>query len=492
MAALSGECPNCGAPIELQVGSSLAKICEYCRVTVVRGDLGLEHLGQVALLAPTSSLIAIGDEGTLAGRHFRVMGLVQLDHGAGPWDEYLVTLDHGARWGWLAYAEGRWLFTEQASLDVQATFDELRLEQVVRVGAEAYSVAEKRVGRVVSAAGELPFVVRPGSERRYADLHGAGTRFATLDYGALGDPLEIHVGRSCDDPELVVTELGPRRAPRVDTLVMRCPKCGSDLPRLTGERADRIGCAYCGAVSEVATQNILFDQERARTNLAIPIGSRGMLQGTEWICTAVIERSTQYDGERYSWEEFLLWNRKSGFRWLVKDPETGWLWVEHVSVSSVQRSASGDVRHGGHVYRLRNRGQARVDYVLGEIYWKCRVGELARTEDYESGQLVLCREEGPGEVRWSACKPISWPTLAIAFGLDVDGPGGHFLGDGSERRRGCLTWALIIIVVFIAVFVLGSFLASLSERSCPPGDPDCRSTTTTGGYRGGGIYFGGK
>ncbi len=492
MAALSGECPNCGAPIEFDVGSSLARICEYCRVTVVRGDLGLENFGKVADLAPTSSLIAVGDEGTLRGRFFRVMGRVQLDHGAGPWDEYLVALDHGAAWGWLAYAEGRWIFTQEVALEVGVTFDELRLEQGVKLGDDGYFVAERRVGRVVSAEGELPFVVRPGGERRYVDLHGAGSRFATLDYGAPGDALEVHVGRFCDDPELVVTQLGPRSVRRVATVVMRCPKCGSDMPRLTGERAERIGCAYCGALSEVATQRILFDQEAARTNLAVPIGTRGTFDGTEWICIACIERSTEFDGERYSWEEFLLWNQARGYRWLVKDPEAGWLWVDSISVSSVRRSpGSAEVRHGGQVFRLRNRGQARVDYVLGEIYWKCQVGEIARTEDYEYGQITLCREESPGEVRWSSAKPLPWPAIATAFGIDVNGPGSNFIGGGDESRRGCLGWGLVIVVVFVIVFVVASMLVSLFQRDCPPEDPNCRSTSTSS-YRGGGIYFGGK
>jgi hypothetical protein len=29
MAVAQGNCPNCGAPIAFEVGSSLAKVCEY-------------------------------------------------------------------------------------------------------------------------------------------------------------------------------------------------------------------------------------------------------------------------------------------------------------------------------------------------------------------------------------------------------------------------------------------------------------------------------
>ena len=99
MAVAQGTCPGCGAPIEFGVGSSIAKVCEYCRTTVVRSDRGLENLGKVADLAMTPSLIAVGDQGTLGGRPFEVLGRVQLDHGKGPWDEHYFGFDYGQAWG---------------------------------------------------------------------------------------------------------------------------------------------------------------------------------------------------------------------------------------------------------------------------------------------------------------------------------------------------------------------------------------------------------
>src|SRR4051812_40045645 len=100
MAQAQGSCPNCGAPIEFALGSSMAKVCEFCRHTIVRSDRGLENLGKVADLALTPSLIAVADEGTLNGRPLRVRGRVQLDWGKGPWDEYYVAFEHGQSWGW--------------------------------------------------------------------------------------------------------------------------------------------------------------------------------------------------------------------------------------------------------------------------------------------------------------------------------------------------------------------------------------------------------
>jgi hypothetical protein len=495
MAALQGQCPNCGAPIEFGVGSSLTKVCEYCRATVVRGDRGLESFGQVAELVPTQTLVAVGDEGTLEGRHLRVMGRLQLDYGAGPWDEYLVVLDHGAVWAWLAYAEGRFILTEQAAVSVEASFDELRLEQAVPLAGFDYFVAEKRTMRVLSAEGELPFLVRPGSEHRYVDLHGTERRFATLDYEDRTERPEVYMGRFCEETALQVTALGPRSSAKIKTSVMRCPQCGGDVPKLSGDRAERLGCPYCGALSEIATQRLIAKQESALRELSLPIGSQGMLNGIKWTVIAYIERSTTFDGERYAWDEFLLYSERSGFRWLVRDPEAGWLWVDPLDVSDVRRApGKSEVIYRGHGHRLRNRGQARVDLVLGEVYWKVRVGETTRTEDYVSGGATLSREESPGEVRWSVSKSMTWPALATAFGLDINGPGGNYLGGGEDSRRGCITWAIIIVIAFVVVFVIAGMLASLFESSCPPEDPNCKSSSSgyVGGYRGGGVYFGGK
>ncbi len=489
MAVAQGECPNCGAPIEFGVGSSLAKICEYCSATVVRSDRGLEHIGQVAALANTPSLIAVGDEGTLDGRPFRVLGRVQLNHGTGPWDEYYVTFEHGRAWAWLAYAEGHFSVTERAAETVTLPFERIELERKIELGGKPFYVAERKVARVVSAEGELPAVIRPGQQHRYADLHGAGSTCATIDWGdGTGSP-EVYTGRVVPEPALRVTALGPRSTERIETEAMRCPNCGGDVPALNPGRAERLGCPYCGAVSDIATQTILAQQQAAVSVLAIPLGRRGTLLGIPVVCIGYLRRSTDFQGERYTWEEFLLWNNRVGYRWLVKDPEEGWLWSEPVAVSDVSRSGQGpgsvptSVTYQGRRMGLRNTGEARVDYVLGELYWRCQVGETTETADYAGYSTTLSREEAPGEVHWSASRKVSWPSIAAAFGLDPGGAGSHFAGGGGSSK-GCLQWAIIIVVVFIILFVVGSVLAGLVAGTGGGG--------YSGGYRGGGVYFGGK
>src|SRR5690606_20513479 len=288
MAVNQGECPGCGAPIEFGVGSSIAKVCEYCGSTVVRRDHGLEDLGKVARLASTPSLIAVGDEGTLGGRPFKVMGRVQLDHGKGPWDEYYVSFDYGQAWGWLAYAQGHWYVTQASGGLSAPLYQALGLEQDVVLGSVRYRVSEIKTGTVVSAEGELPAPLKPQSQRCYADLYAPQNGFATLDYGDNTGGYAVYTGYIFEEPAMQVTQLGPRSINKIKTDMIRCPNCGGDVPKLSGDRAQRLGCPYCGSVSDIATQQIVAQQEAAMQLPDIPIGSRGTFDGTDYMCIAYL------------------------------------------------------------------------------------------------------------------------------------------------------------------------------------------------------------
>jgi hypothetical protein len=480
MAIASGSCPSCGAPIEFKVGASVEKVCEFCKATVYRTDRGLEDLGKVAAIANVPSLIAVDDEGTLGGRPFRVAGRVQLDHGAGPWDEFYVAFDGGADWGWLAYAEGAWyvtsLVTEQVALP---SFDRLHLELDVPLGrAGTLRVAEVKTGRVVSVQGELPARMPPGFTRHYADLFGAGAAFATIDYGDRSAPPEVFVGLRFEERELRVIARGPRIVEKVKMGSIRCPNCGGELPNLSGERAERIGCRYCGAVSDIAAQKVIAAQQVARMESPIPIGSTGTLYGGSFTAIACVHRSTQAEGEWFSWVELLLFAEGMTFRWLVRD-EASWLFVVPVNLAELDlRGLPGRVHFRGHRYSLRNSGVARVDHVLGEVYWKCEVGETVRASDFVLGTNVLSREESPGEVRWSHSTAVPWPVVAQAFGLPRDRPG---IAVAEPTADGPNLGHVAILVVF-AVIILVAFLSSGSGSSGGGGVI----------FGGSGTYYGGK
>ncbi len=294
----------------------------------------------------------------------------------------------------------------------------------------------------------------------------------------MGDPVVVYTGWAFPEPALHISALGPRSAQKIKATTLRCPNCGGDIPKLAGERSERVGCPYCGVLSDIAEQRVISAQELARAAPAIPVGSSGTLGGVAYTCIAYLRRGTQFEGEAYSWEEFLLWNQSVGFRWLVNDPESGWSFVTPVNLADIDR--------GGLPYRLglqgrnfqqRNQNEARVDYVLGEVYWKCSVGEVTRVTDYVDGERVLSREMANGEVFYSLSTPSAWPVLAHAFGV-VPSTTSAFTGR-SPTGRGLAwsNWALGLFIIF------GLFVMLLKE---------CDSSDGGSSYRGTGVFYGGK
>lgn len=495
MAVASGQCPSCGAPIEFGLGSSIAKVCPFCQATVLRTDRGLQNLGKVADMADTPCLIAVGDQGTLATRPFEVLGRVQLDHGKGPWDEFYVSFDYGQAWGWLAFAQGQWYVTQAVPGLAVPPISSLQLEQDIQLGEKSFRVAELKQGTIRSAEGELPEAFPAGFVRHYVDLYGRESAFATIDYGDNSGPYTVFIGYCFPESQMQAQQIGERHTKEVKTDHMQCPNCGGEVPKLAQGRSERMGCPYCHAVTDIASRQVVAQQEAVMSQPDIPIGQSGTFDGVQYVCIAYIRRGTYYDDEHYGWEEYLLWSQGIGFRWVLKDPEKGWQWITPVNLADLDLSQMPNyVGWGGRAFSNRDWGSASVEYVLGEVYWKCEIGETTRADDFVDGNDVLSREMGDGEVHWSYCQPIAWPVLAQGFNLPPDGPGAFFPGGGSSgagyqgassSSGGCgQTMVLLLVVgVILLICMLGAC------GSCGSGGGGYSSSGTTSG---GGVFVGGK
>jgi hypothetical protein len=233
-------------------------------------------------------------------------------------------------------------------------------------------------------------------------------------------------------------------------------------------------------VSDIALRSVVAQQEKLLRAPDIPIGSQGTFQSASFVCIAYLRRGTSFDGEAYEWEEYLLFNQQVGFRWLVKDPETGWSWVSPVNLAELDlRSASSHVAYQQRRFKIRNENQARVLYVLGEVYWKCAVGETTSVADYVSGRDVLSREGDRAEVRYSLSSPIPWPVVARGFGLPVDGPGAPRASGGAGGGPGPGT-----VVAIVAALILLACVVSYLD--------DDDGSSAGGTIIGGGVFSGGK
>ena len=187
-------CPSCGAPVKFTSAASLLSVCSYCSSTLIRRDLDVENLGKMAELIPDSSPLQLGVEGRYRGKHFTVMGRLQVEYPDGAWSEWFLVFADG-RAGWLGEASGTYMVTfETAVKETLPGWEEIRRTpgMAITLKGDRFEVSDARAARVVGGEGELPFRVMQGYETRAADLRSDTEAFATIDY--TDEPPRVYLG----------------------------------------------------------------------------------------------------------------------------------------------------------------------------------------------------------------------------------------------------------------------------------------------------------
>ncbi|HKV38059.1 MAG TPA: DUF4178 domain-containing protein, partial [Blastocatellia bacterium] len=413
-------------------------------------------------------------------------GRAQLGHQAGGvWDEWYAAFKDG-RWGWLAEAQGRFYITFEVSLPPDEgklpAFDEIQIGQAVTSipGAVAMVAAETGEARALGAKGEIPYRLVPGQTYFYADLSGPHGEFATIDYG--DGERNLYMGR-----EVQLAELGfaaSVHAPEHETrhaggVQLNCPKCGGPMDLRAPDKTERVTCPNCGSLLDVNQGGLVFLKalERGRVVPVIPIGTTGDIAGGKYTVIGFMQRSVEFSGVRYHWEEYLLYNPQLGFRWLVRSDEQ-WNFVETVSPGQVKASAKYATFNNRH-FRIYQDTVARVDYVSGEFYWKVTLGELVRASDFVHPPFMLSREisvteaqrlEGhggehsgthrtheTGEINWSLGTYVTPKTVEKAFGISgLPKPGKPAPNQEFPHKKVYSYWGLTMLVALVLGLIVGT------------------------------------
>lgn len=418
MSARQAQCPGCGAEIVFESVASLVLVCPSCRYASYRKDLDLERIGKVAELARIESPIELGARGRHQGRSFRVIGLLQLDHGRGPWNEWSIVFEDGSR-AWLAEAQGQYLLTKECPGLRAPSFAELRVGEELDLGAQGrWVVAERGSGRLVSMAGELPVDVRPGMRVRYADLSGPGRGFGTLDYGDASEVQAIYLGA-----RYALTDLGfdalatPPPLPRIRAQRVDCPACAGAIELHDANNAKRVGCPYCGALlaAEHALWKVLEKGELFRSAYGPAVGTKATIDGEPYTVLARLERSIRAEGRRWPWDEWLLRREDGEYRWVVCS-DRHWSFVEPVALGDVKLNRQ-TASYQGTTFKHFSGGTARIDRVVGEVYWEVRLGDEARCADYIAPPQMISVEETPDEKVVSLARYMAHEEVQRVFQL---------------------------------------------------------------------------
>src|SRR5579864_7544610 len=177
----AGTCPNCGAKIVFKWSSSVQTVCAYCKSVLVRTDVDLEKIGQVADLPPDISPIQLNTEGSYKNKSFVVIGRILYQYEQGGWNEWHFMTSDGKN-GWLSDAQEEYAVSFPADNQKLPAESQLQVGQTFSWNGETYSVSVITQAHFRGVEGELPFQYWDKSEVVFADLRSASRKFATLDY----------------------------------------------------------------------------------------------------------------------------------------------------------------------------------------------------------------------------------------------------------------------------------------------------------------------
>ena len=371
----------------------------------------------------------LGLRGDYKGHKFELTGRAQLRHELGGfWDEWYATFSNG--WvGWLAEAQGKFYLTFYQPLpDGRRVpdFGNLQLGQAVQEipSQTPLMVTEKGTATSVAADGEIPYKLIPNEQSVYADLSGSGNAFATIDYSE--NPAWVFVGQSVtlDEIGLGHAKSATREAARVNSAAMGCPKCGGPLTLAAPDKTERVTCPYCNSLLDVNQGNLSFlkalKPSPSPHEFVLPIGAEGTFEEVKQKIIGAVVRSVTFDGIKYYWHEYLLYNPRIGFRWLVHS-DNHWNYVQPVNPADVSVNESlgkSTATFNGTTFKIFQDAGAVVEYVKGEFYWRVSQGESVRAVDYVSAPLMLSMERGANEINWSLGSYKTNQEIEETFGVN--------------------------------------------------------------------------
>ena len=109
--------------------------------------------------------------------------------------------------------------------------------------------------------------------------------------------------------------------------------------------------------------------------------------------------------ETSQWIEYLLFNDKRGFLWLVESQDR-WDRVKVLDEWPEQRSATTVDLRGAAYNKLYQYG-AEVVYAAGAFNWRVTVGDRTRIIDYARDASKLTAESSDSEIVWSVATQVS-------------------------------------------------------------------------------------
>lgn len=477
-------CPGCGAPVEFKSAQSTHAVCPYCQSTVVRSGEVLTRVGKMAEVFDDHSPLQLMASGriVLDGQDlpFTLIGRLQYKGDAGTWTEWNAFLEDGST-ATLGEDNGAYVFTRPAAAGRELpAAEQFRVGMTTAVAGKPYSVAANVQAQLISAQGELPKLPPLGHPFSMVELRSADGEVLSIDYGST--PPKVDRGRAVQLDDLKLQGLKDASAKDETGRQFNCPNCGAPVPVKLGSTKS-LTCPSCHSLIDLSSglgAELRHAVQDEPVNPLIPLGQTGQLEGVHWQVVGFQHRMgvEPGDDEHFGWDEYLLYNQKRGFAFLV-DATDGWSLVRPTTGAPQLTGGGQSATYLGTTYRLSSQYDAETTYVAGEFYWPVERGQKSANRDFASstGRGLLSMEQTPREITWSSGSKIDSAVVAQAFKLG--GQQDMFKREdaaplASATSLGCGTIIVIAIVLIILLLLMSN----------------C-SGSSGGGYRSSGGSFGG-
>jgi hypothetical protein len=473
-------------------------VCGYCQSTVVRDGDTLSRIGKMAELFNDFSPLQLQASGVWQGRSFTLVGRLQYKYPHGTWTEWYAVLDDGGT-AFLSEDNGAYVFGLPTSLQrAVPPAENFRVGATTAINAKPFSVASNEQVSLLSAQGELPRLPALGAPFAMVELRSANGDVLSIDYGTAatsGAPV-LSLGRSVLLEDLKLTGLKDESAKDEIGKQFSCPNCGAPVEvTLAGSKS--ITCRACNSIIDLtqgtgaALKHAIQDEP---VSPLIALGTVGQLVGAQWQVVGFQHRmgyEPDDPDEHFGWDEYLLYNQKRGFTFLV-DAEDGWSLVKPVTGAPIFRPGESSAVYLKTNYPLQSSYHAETTYVAGEFYWQVQRGQKTFNRDFTSGSFLLSQEEAPNEITWSSGSKLDGDLVAKAFKLDgkkdlFKRPDAGPLSSASGM--GCGTIIVVLLLILLFLFVISSC------TRCDPKVENCSSSSSArssggsfGGFSGGGGH----
>ncbi len=461
----------------------------------------LARIGKMAELFDDFSPLQLFATGRIQDKPFTLVGRLQYVYAGGRWTEWIVQLDGetvdgndalDGRLCTLSEDNGAYVFTQPYALTVSPSpAGALAVGATTALDGQSYTVTSNQQVTLVSAQGELPRLPDLGKPFAMVELRNDQGLVLSLDYGSA--PPAASLGRSARLEDLQLTGLRDESGKNETGRGFNCPNCGAPVTfKLANSKT--ITCRACHSIIDLTrgTGGELQHAEQGEPlRPLIALGALGKLRGVSWQVVGFQHRMGQEPGddEQFGWDEYLLYNKKRGFSFLV-DASDGWNMVQPITGAPTMAENGSAATYLGKRFQQQYAYDAETSYVAGEFYWKVERGQKTFNRDFAAGRTLLLMERSAHELTWSSGGKVDSALIATAFKLDakkdmfkrrdalpVSGALGSSMGCGS------------IVVIFVVTIVLLIMLSTCRGSSGGGGSSGGRSSGGSfGGYSSGGGH----